>query len=125
MTYDERKEQSMPVTTLRPITSDEPPADVRGTIIFHESEEFLVCDYYLRNFEKTFIRRQTKMQLEVAENIFKAIQLIHPGTTIKGLKQWIDVRINYLYLDEFDVEGVLRNIFLTKFCELNQIELDL
>ena len=128
MSCEERKEESMPPLFLREMHSNTAPQDVRGTVIYYTDRQFLVCNFFLRNFERTFtINRccRNKMKLDVKHNIFEAIERIHPGTEIKGLDEWTSIRINYLYYDEFFVEGVLRNIFLTKFCELNKIELDL
>ena len=97
---------------------------VFGIVKYWEENEKLMSKYYLRNADCTFILIQQAI-LEVADNIFDCIYLVHDTANIIGLDTWFDIKINHLSKEEFDVEENLRRVMLTYFCELNQLHLDL
>ena len=118
--HEERKEESQ----LCPVM-DTTSVEVKGIVRFWEENEKLMAKCYLLNQERTFtLIRQ--VELEMADNIFDYIYLIHQTAIVNGLNIWHDIEINYLSIEDFDTVGILRYVLLTFVCEkLNQIEMDL
>ena len=117
---EERKEES-----VLPDALDYECEDMRGKVKYWEQDEMLMVKCKLRNRSGT-IRFVKELEIEVAENIFDQIYLIHDTSQIFGLDRWQDIRINYLSLQQYQDDSTLRLTLLTHFCEeLNQIAIDL
>ena len=118
MHIDERKEESM-----IPNQQFEEFIDVSGTIKFYERNEMLMAECKLQTQDLRISLRR-RVILEVAENIFDQIYLIHNTAEIFGLHEWQNIRINYLSREDYDDPSLLRLTLLKYFCEvLNDIEI--
>ena len=97
---------------------------VFGIVKYWEEDGKLMSKCYLRNVDCTFILIR-QIALEVADNIFDCIYLVHDTADIIGLDSWYDIKINHLSKEEFSADESLRCVLLTHFCNLNQLQVDL
>lgn len=115
---DERKEES--------VVLDDATAgliNVSGRIKYYEQNEMLIVDCRFRSDDGRY-RIRRRLELEVAENIFDQIYLIHGTADIYGLDYWQTININYLSAADYGNPSILRLALLTYFCEeLNAIQI--
>ena len=120
ISFEERKEESM-----IPVVPENECEDMKGKVKYWEHDEMLMCKCKLKNRTGS-IRFVKELEIEVAENIFDQIYLIHNTSQIFGLDIWQDIHINYLSIQQYQDESILRLTLLTHFCEeLNQVAIDL
>ena len=115
---EERKEESVVLDDLLVDL-----INVVGRIKFYEQNELLMVECRFRTADGRH-RFRRRLELEVAENIFDQIYLLHDTSDIYGLDCWQTIRINYLSLADYSNLSVLRLTLLTYFCEeLNEMQI--